>query len=159
MNPENMQIAHHGVSVLLAFTEGEWLVLTRPTSTHWLSLDSFDPGITPESTREEAIESVKTRLIGAPPPNNHENSSSYCCGKCGKRGIRLWREYQTFLEQQTLTCATCLEAERGKPIDPDRCDSVGWRVAAVPTPDGSSYWGFTSVPMAAVHWWRSLPLR
>ncbi len=104
MNPENMQIEHHGVTVLLAFDDGEWLVLTRPTSTHWLSLDSFDPGITP-------------------------------------------------------TCAMCLEAERGKPIDPDRCDSVGWRVAAVPTPDGSSYWGFTSVPMAAVHWWRSLPLR
>ncbi len=158
-----MRIEHNGISVYLVLgfhgDKREWIVLTKPDSDQWIPLYYFDPAIDSSSSRDEAIEAVKARLIGEPPPTGHATSSAYCCGKCEARGVRLWRDYQTFLERQTLTCATCIESERVEKVDPDNCDQIGWRVAAVPTPSGKSYWGYTSGPMAAVAWWRALPMR
>ena len=31
----------------------------------------------------------------------------YTCSTCEKKGVKLWREYQTFLEHQSLSCADC----------------------------------------------------
>lgn len=111
--------------------------------------------------------------------------TEYHCGKCGAPGVKLWRDYQTFLNHQSLLCADCACAEQnngkrtfvvaageeGRAIvsvtyTPDKhgmngpiSDQIGWRVPAVPTPDGSTYWGYTSVPLDGVTWWKRLPIR
>jgi hypothetical protein len=36
-------------------------------------------------------------------------------------------------------------------------DQIGWMVPAVPTPDGDTFWGYTSVPLEGVLWWKALP--
>lgn len=38
-----------------------------------------------------------------------------------------------------------------------RCDQIGWLVPAVPTEEGDTYWGYTSVPQPGCDWWRDLP--
>lgn len=38
----------------------------------------------------------------------------YVCGECGASGIKLWREYQTFLDNQSLRCLTCACREQDK---------------------------------------------
>lgn len=98
----------------------------------------------------------------------------YRCDKCGAKGVKLWRDYSTFLEHQELTCAPCLRAYaasqgRHGEVDSDglwskpgddirwKSDSFFWRVPAVPTADGSTFWGYTSVPREGVAWWKRLP--
>lgn len=68
---------------------------------------------------------------------------SYHCGKCGALGVRLWRQSHTFADSVQLRCSAC-KAEDDVP--------------AVPTPDGSTYWGCSSVPSGGDAWWRALPL-
>lgn len=92
----------------------------------------------------------------------------YVC-QCGKSGVKLWREYQTMLDHQTLYCIQCAvdkanaNRDAGKPeiVVPTsmewESDSISWRVPAVPTEEGDTYWGHTSVPGPGVVWWRSLP--
>lgn len=89
----------------------------------------------------------------------------YVC-KCGASNVRLYREYQTFLNHQELSCTTCAIKEYNethhKPWDPessDRSSEIGWLVAAVPTEDGSTFWGYTSVPQDGVDWWDNLPVK
>jgi len=78
----------------------------------------------------------------------------YKC-KCGKTGVKLWREYNTFLDQQTLYCVECACADQKKPM-PETGDQIGWLVPAVPTEDGDTYWGYTSVPIMGCIWWDRL---
>lgn len=87
-----------------------------------------------------------------PPPE-------YVCCRCGAANVRLFRPYQTTADAVTLTCQSCTESEAGKKLDSNYPHSIGWRVAAVPTEDGSTFWGFTSVPAAGVQWWEALPPR
>lgn len=42
-------------------------------------------------------------------------------------------------------------------IQRERTDQIGWMVPAVPTEDGTSFWGYTSVPQAGCVWWANLP--
>jgi len=128
----------------------------------------------------------------------------YECGICGASGVKLWREYNTFLEHQSLYCLACANADQKKNADPTedgkslyhgepevwyrtaemkegwwrgvgaegvpadaietkaerrRYDQIGWLVPAVPTPDGESFWGYTSVPQDACQWWHALPYK
>ncbi|MDD4382130.1 MAG: hypothetical protein PHE21_02175 [Candidatus Dojkabacteria bacterium] len=91
----------------------------------------------------------------------------YVCSKCGKSGVKLWREYQTLNPE--LACAGCAAKSEGK--DPSKInsegmlesdlgltDQIGWYVPAVPDEEGFGYWGYTSVPQEGVIWWRNLPL-
>jgi hypothetical protein len=98
-----------------------------------------------------------------------EVPSRYHCGECGTLGVKLWRAYQTFLDHQALRCARCACTEQNQePVRIDdagkmwvgsyRGDQIGWFVPAVPTEDGETYWGYTSVPDAGVAWWKRLPL-
>lgn len=85
-------------------------------------------------------------------------TAEYTCGDCGARGVRLWREYQTFLNHQTLRCVTCALANQKRTADELRYgDQIGWLVPAVPSEDGEAMWGYTSVPADGVTWWYSLP--
>lgn len=100
-------------------------------------------------------------------------SKDYVCKACGASGRKLWREYQTFLDRQTLLCANCVSKEyskenRGKTVKFDDdgsresehvgpTDQAGSRVPAVPTKEGDTFWGYTSVPRDRYDWWRQLP--
>lgn len=102
--------------------------------------------------------------------------ANYVCDVCGATGCKLWREYQMFLDDQTLTCCDCTGRDQEKDVsdidsagliglDPTlygvgaRTDQIGWRVAAVPNEEGDTFWGYTSVPNAGVAWWKRLPTR
>ena len=82
---------------------------------------------------------------------------AYRCLGCDAEGVRLWRDYSTFLSHITLKCRACTEAEQG-PQDATlpKSDAIGWRVPAVPD-DTGTFWGYTSVPDGACAWWRALP--
>lgn len=85
--------------------------------------------------------------------------SYYKCNRCNRKGIRLWRKYQTFLEHQCLLCVDCAEeCENRKLGVPYGGDQIGWYIPAVPTIEDNTYWGYTSVPQDGVDWWYSLPL-
>lgn len=92
----------------------------------------------------------------------------YRCQHCGAHGVKLWRDYQTFLDHQSLWCADCADKSQRVPAlgrKPDwksewqigRGDQIGWRIPAVPTEDGSTFWGYSSVPDAGCAWWDRLP--
>lgn len=95
--------------------------------------------------------------------------SGYKCSACGAVGCKLWRQYNRIASAIELLCGGCALKDQGKngPIDADgyvhddevgaRCDQIGWLVPAVPTEDGETFWGYTSVPAAGVKWWRALP--
>lgn len=93
--------------------------------------------------------------------------SGYKCDKCGVRGVKLWREYQTLAEQTDLLCASCAEADQKKshkqgwesPFSKGEGDQIGWMIAAVPVEGENTYWGYTSVPPAGCEWWDSLPTK
>jgi hypothetical protein len=87
-----------------------------------------------------------------------EVPDNYRCG-CGAHGVRLYREYQTFLDQQVLRCTKCALADQkqAKPDQPS-AHSIGWLVAAVPTEENDTFWGYTSVPEPGVTWWNRLPV-
>ena len=81
---------------------------------------------------------------------------AYRCIGCDAEGVKLWRDYNTFLDHQTLKCRACAEAELDKPALPAKSDAIGWRVPAVPDAAGT-FWGYSFVPEDAVAWWRALP--
>ena len=90
------------------------------------------------------------------------------CAVCGVQGCKLWREYQTFSPR--ILCAVHAAADQEKDIstlDDDgrrvsdvhprfRTDQIGWYVPCVPA-DDDGFWGYTSVPDAAIEKWRTLP--
>lgn len=82
----------------------------------------------------------------------------YKCAVCGALGVRLYRQYQTFANQIRLHCRECaLADQKQKGTDDVTEHSIGWLVAAVPTVEGDTFWGFTSVPDDGVKWWDRLP--
>ncbi len=95
----------------------------------------------------------------------------YVCSKCGVFGVKLWRQYQTFLDHIHLMCGPCACADQGKADTLDaagkieetdiggRCDQIGWMIPAVPTEKNDTFWGYTSVPDAGVKWWKKLPTK
>ncbi len=90
--------------------------------------------------------------------NDANAPENYKCGKCGAHGVQLMRKYQTTADQADLTCRDCIAKERGARVQVLLDDQLSdWWVAAVPTPEVDTFWGFTSVPMEAVWWFRFLP--
>jgi len=93
----------------------------------------------------------------------------YICTKCSAGSRKLWREYNTFLDHQTFYCAKCACEDQEKDISTmdktgriecdisGRTDQIGWLVPAVPTEDGETFWGYTSVPQDGCDWWYELP--
>jgi hypothetical protein len=83
--------------------------------------------------------------------------SGYVCGTCGISGIRLYRDYNIGMYAQELGCTLCTAINSKREFDPRHPHSFGWKVAAVPTEEGDTFWGYTSVPREGVIWWDSLP--
>lgn len=90
----------------------------------------------------------------------------YQCKMCTAHPVKLWREYQTLAAFVTLRCVKCAcqhqNIDMAKVVDQFgrfiNGDQIGWLVPAVPTEEGDTFWGYTSVPEAGVGWWRALPL-
>lgn len=96
---------------------------------------------------------------------------NYACVGCSAIGVKLWRDYQTSADACELRCAECatrLEVARNKnsdrsPLCEDGVftfrdgDQIGGLVPAVPTDDGSTFWGYTSISPGGVAWWHDLP--
>ena len=93
---------------------------------------------------------------------------SYRCGMCGAHNVKLWRDYMTFLNDLTLLCARCAALKNevditsiddggSFKIDLGKTDQIGDLVPAILTEDNTSYWGYTSVPLIAVNWWKNIP--
>lgn len=98
------------------------------------------------------------------------------CSLCGTQGVKLWREYQrkgpkkrTVVHRITLYCVTCACSREDFPIgaiaedgthetEIGPSDAIGWLVPAVPLPDIPGWWGYTSIPDAALKKWAALPL-
>ena len=86
----------------------------------------------------------------------------YKCTKCGFSG-RLWREYNTFADQIELLCGQCAHDPNGEWVgksgyltgEGDQLE--GGLVPAIPTPDGKTFFGYTSVPQELVLAWYKLP--
>lgn len=105
--------------------------------------------------------------------------SSYKCGDCGAANVKLWRDYQTFLEHQTLRCADCAAKKSKKDISSMQAngrytvteqlangqefshttDTIDWLIPAVPTEQNDTFWGYSSVPQDGCEWWERLPVR
>lgn len=102
----------------------------------------------------------------------------YTCSGCQRSGLKLWRDYNTFLDHCELKCVECVTpaqveyeaknyTEKNRDflgaLDPDGLfmfrsgDQLGGLVPAVPTPDGDTFWGYSSVPDEDVLWWYALP--
>lgn len=83
---------------------------------------------------------------------------TYRCSRCPSRGVRLYRQYQTLACHVEMLCRGCALKDQEKDApDNDKEHSIGWLVAAVPTEEGDTFWGYTSVPQAGVEWWNRLP--
>jgi len=94
---------------------------------------------------------------------------NYTCADCGKHGLKLWREYQSF--KIYLRCCDCAAVDQKVSvldIDADgmrshedypgaRTDQIGSYIPAVPSEN--TYWGYTSTPQVSVEWWKALPTR
>lgn len=92
----------------------------------------------------------------------------YRCTVCDVHGCKLWRQYQTMACYIELVCCDCAAADQDKDIadidesgkyssDYGRGDQIGSMIPAVPTQDGETYWGYTSVPPDGCDWWNKLP--
>lgn len=84
----------------------------------------------------------------------------YVCSDCGVSSVRLWRDYNTFLEHLKLRCCWCAMRHEGVTnYDPaSRSGTIGSLVAARPTEDGT-FWGQCAGPQESVDAWFALPLR
>ena len=100
-----------------------------------------------------------------------DTPKAYRCKRCGVHGVKLWREANLiFADHVVLLCAACLcrrakcsvaRVDAAGRIDSDfgRTDQIGGFLPAVPVPDGTTFWGYTSVPDDGCRWWRELPLQ
>lgn len=104
-----------------------------------------------------------------PKPEPNPEPLPYVCSKCGVEGVKLWRQWNTMASDINLLCAMCASHdqeerltdldERGYHTDEwsSRSCLIGSLAPAVPTEEGDTYWGFTSVPDGPLNWWYSLP--
>lgn len=97
---------------------------------------------------------------------------SYKCSRCNLHGVKLWRQYNTFVAHLQLLCWKCADPN-SKPDNKgyvndtelnirtdqlnDKIGCTGSLVPAVITEEGTGFWGYTSVPVKGCAWWRALP--
>jgi len=95
------------------------------------------------------------------------------CDKCGKTGVKLWREYGVYSRPPGILCvdhASELDSIEGSEVAEDgshpsefspnqRSYDIGWYVPALPVEGEDAWWGATSAPEEAFEAWKALPLR
>lgn len=99
--------------------------------------------------------------------------ATYKCSKCKSTNCKLWREYNTFLDNQVLYCSICAGRNQKRDVSsitPEGkinwyfkgnnfglTDQIGNLIPAVPTEQNDTFWGYTSVPEEGCIWWKNLP--
>lgn len=97
----------------------------------------------------------------------------YRCMQCGVDGVKLWRNYNSGNTRHELHCAACALQDQ-KAILPELAtvktdgtmelpngtstNRIGQLVPAIPTEEGSTFWGLRGITARAKRWWESLPL-
>lgn len=98
----------------------------------------------------------------------------YSCDDCGSSGLKLWRDYNAFLNHQTLTCVPCLMKSFDPSKDRSELDEyrvlddsgnftfsggteINGKIPAMLTEEGDTFYGFTSVSDASYRSWCALP--
>lgn len=100
--------------------------------------------------------------------SKNESPKGYVCSVCGATHVKLWRQYQTFLDHLKIMCARCAALDENADVstineEGKRKGEFGWTdqignlVPAIPTEEGDTYWGYTSVPQEGILWWVRLP--
>lgn len=122
-------------------------------------------GKNPRKSLEHAEETAYFPLIGV--YLNRGVPPSYKCEACGITGCKLWRIFQS--SPPDLRCAPCaaeidredsiigIDANGQHQTDFGNTDQIGMYVPAIPTEDGSTYWGYASFPQLGCEWWKKLP--
>lgn len=73
-----------------------------------------------------------------------DNRDTIHCGKCGARGVRLYRPYGCFRSPADDRCATCIGT------------ATDWAVPLCMDERGNVY-GYSSVPTPVLSWFHALP--
>lgn len=74
--------------------------------------------------------------------------------------VQKWKEmWDLYAIGNSLSLDTPEKMELSELHSRATSDSIGWLVPAVPTEDGETYWGYTSVPDQGIEWWKRLALR
>ena len=95
-----------------------------------------------------------------------EKQVDYKCKDCDKENVKLWRQYNCFLDYIELRCMLCAAKDQNIIlVNPGhdgmhdsksgRTDQIGNLIPAIPSPN-ESFWGYTSVPQDRVEWWKGL---
>ena len=110
-------------------------------------------------------------MIGPVDYASKKTPFGYRCGSCHGSRCKLWRDVRMLATDVELKCGRCVcwgvygyekfINDDGKIRDKEHglTDQIGGWLPAVPTEDGNTFWGYTSVPKAAVAWWRRLPIQ
>jgi hypothetical protein len=89
--------------------------------------------------------------------------------QCGAGDSKLWREYNANPKQTELYCAKCAKEKTGETavIRPDgshdttngrTTNKIAELIPAIPTAEGTAFWGIKGVPARLTRWWESRPL-
>lgn len=78
------------------------------------------------------------------------------CGECGATGVRLFRPYSEFFRAGRVRCGPCARTEPLGQYGGNDDTEIGWYVPLIQCDDGD-YWGYTSIPEAALAAWKQLP--
>ncbi len=79
------------------------------------------PGVIPTTDKLVSPSGGTPRVIDPSHPvdySKQEVPPNYKCSKCGATGCKLWRDYQTLLNNQSLVCLTCAFREQKKVLTP-----------------------------------------
>lgn len=98
----------------------------------------------------------------------YKTTHPYECVGCGAKGVKLWREIHG-CDDGWIGCVSCVMRKTGKVVVVDedgvstdsvhgRSDQICGKIPAVPTEDGRSFYGYSSVPEPGCRWWKALPL-
>lgn len=113
-----------------------------------------------ETATTSAVTSIDYTKVEVPP--------TYTCGKCGATNCKMWHDH---LIHKMLLCVLCAAENQKKDVtsidetgmrlsdigNDRRTDQIGWCVPAIPTNYPGVYWGYGSVPIEAMTWWKRLP--
>lgn len=68
--------------------------------------------------------------------------NTYCCSKCGAKGVKLYRQYMVPIIETQLACTHCATQDL---------------IPAIPTEDGVTFWPHAKASLDAELWWATLP--
>lgn len=93
-------------------------------------------------------------------PCAEKETKSFCkYSNCAQSILKEWQDlWDFFSEDNSMSLDTPYKQEMSSKRMNATCDQIGSYVPAVPDETLTTYYGYTSVPMPGVDWWKRLPL-